>query len=86
MADWQKLADDFIREFDSQVFLKKDGRKEDGHTHLANSQYVVSLHRDSKGQILHLHINANRPLFRRKNGSSSLQTKKEREIMALRAY
>ena len=60
MADWQKLADDFIREFDSQVFLKKDGRKEDGHTHLANSQYVVSLHRDSKGQILHLHINANR--------------------------
>ena len=60
MADWQKLADDFIREFDSQVFLKKDGRKEDGHTHLANSQYVLSLHRDSKGQILHLHINANR--------------------------
>ena len=60
MADWQKLADDFIREFDSQVFLKKDGRKEDGHTHLANSQYVVSLHHDSKGQILHLHINANR--------------------------
>lgn len=60
MADWQKLADDFIREFDSLVFLKKDGRKEDGHTHLANSQYVVSLHRDSKGQILHLHINANR--------------------------
>ena len=60
MADWQKLADDFVREFDSQVFLKKDGRKEDGHTHLANSQYVVSLHRDSKGQILHLHINANR--------------------------
>ena len=60
MADWQKLADDFVREFDSQVFLKKDGRREDGHTHLANSQYVVSLHRDSKGQILHLHINANR--------------------------
>jgi len=60
MAEWQKLADDFIREFDSQVFLKKDGRKEDGYTHLANSQYVVSLHRDSKGQILHLHINANR--------------------------
>lgn len=60
MAEWQKLADDFIREFDSQVFLKKDGRKEDGYTHLANSRYVVSLHGDSKGQILHLHINANR--------------------------
>ena len=60
MADWQKLADDFIREFDAQVYLKNDGRKENGHTNLANSQYVVSLHRDSKGQILHLHINANR--------------------------
>lgn len=60
MADWQKLAEDFIREFDVQVYLKNDGRKENGHTNLANSQYVVSLHRDSKGQILHLHINANR--------------------------
>lgn len=60
MADWQKLADDFIREFDAQMYLKNDGRKENGHTNLANSQYVVSLHRDSKGQILHLHINANR--------------------------
>ena len=57
MADWQKLADDFIREFDA-VSLKR--RDEDGHTHLANSQYVVSLHHDSKGRILHLHINANR--------------------------
>ena len=27
---------------------------------LSNSQYVVSLHHDSKGKILHLHINANR--------------------------
>ena len=25
MADWQKLADDFIREFDAQVYLKNDG-------------------------------------------------------------
>ena len=59
MADWQKLADDFIREFDA-VSMKRRGRDEDEHTHLANSQYVVSLHHDSKGQILHLHINANR--------------------------
>ena len=59
MADWQKLADDFIREFDA-VSLKRKDRDEDEHTHLANSQYVVSLHHDSKGQILHLHINANR--------------------------
>ena len=59
MADWQKLADDFICEFDA-VCLKRRDRDEDGHAHLANSQYVVSLHRDSKSQILHLHINANR--------------------------
>ena len=59
MADWQKLVDDFIREFDA-VSLKRKDRDEDEHTHLANSQYVVSLHHDSKGQILHLHINANR--------------------------
>ena len=59
MADWQKLADDFIKEFDA-VSLKRRDRDEDGHTHLANSQYVVSLHHDSRGQILHLHINANR--------------------------
>jgi len=59
MADWQKLADDFIREFDA-VSLKRKDRDEDEHTHLANSQYVVLLHHDSKGRILHLHINANR--------------------------
>ena len=59
MADWQKLADDFIREFDA-VSLKRKDRDEDEHTHLANSQYVVSLHHDSKSRILHLHINANR--------------------------
>ena len=60
MADWQKLADDFIREFDA-VSLKRPDREDDApHTHLANSQYVVSLHHDSKSRILHLHINANR--------------------------
>ena len=60
MADWQKLANDFIREFDA-VYLKRPDRDDDDpHTHLANSQYVVSLHRDSKSKILHLHINANR--------------------------
>ncbi len=59
MADWRKLADDFIREFDA-VSLKRRDRDEDEHTHLANSQHVVSLHHDSKGRILHLHINANR--------------------------
>ena len=59
-ADWEKLADDFIREFDSIDLLKESKRAKDRHTNLRNSQYVVSLHRDSKSGILHLHIDANR--------------------------
>ena len=60
MKDWQKLADEFIREFDSVDLSKKTGRESAKRTNLQNSQYVVSLHHDSKGQTLHLHINANR--------------------------
>ena len=58
--DWEKLADDFIREFDSIDLSEKTKRAKDKHTNLRNSQYVVSLHRDSKSGILHLHIDANR--------------------------
>lgn len=59
-ADWGKLADDFILEFDSIDLSEKTKRVKDKHTNLRNSQYVVSLHRDSKSGILHLHIDANR--------------------------
>lgn len=59
-VDWEKLADDFIREFDSIDLSEKIKRAKDRHTNLCNSQYVVSLHRDSKSGILHLHIDANR--------------------------
>lgn len=59
-ADWEKLADDFIREFDSIDLSEKTKRAKARHTNLCNSQYVVSLHRDSKSGILHLHIDANR--------------------------
>ena len=59
-ADWGKLADDFIREFDSIDLSEKTKRAKDKHTNLRNSQYVVSLHRDSKSGISHLHIDANR--------------------------
>lgn len=58
--DWEKLADDFIREFDSIDLSKEAKRAKDRHTNLRNSQYVVLLHRDSKSGILHLHIDANR--------------------------
>ena len=59
-ADWEKLADDFIHEFDSIDLSEKTKRAKARHTNLCNSQYVVSLHRDSKSGILHLHIDANR--------------------------
>lgn len=59
-SDWEELADDFIREFDSIDLSKQMKRTKDKHTNLSNSQYVVSLHRDSKSGILHLHIDANR--------------------------
>lgn len=59
-SDWEELADDFIREFDSIDLSKNPKREKDKHTNLCNSQYVVSLHRDSKSGILHLHIDANR--------------------------
>lgn len=59
-ADWEKLAEDFIREFDSIDLSEKNKRAKNRHTNLHNSQYVVSLHRDSKSGILHLHIDANR--------------------------
>lgn len=60
LSDWAKLADDFIREYDKTWRLLK-GKKNKGKSNaIANTQYVVTLHRDSKGGILHLHIDANR--------------------------
>lgn len=60
MADWQRLADDFIREFDAVDLSAKSKRKSAKVTNLKGSQYVVALHRDSKSGIMHLHIDANR--------------------------
>lgn len=60
MDDWLKLADEFIREFDAVDLSEKAKRESAKATKLENSQYVVSLHHDSKGKIKHLHINANR--------------------------
>ena len=60
IEDWQKLADDFIREFDAVDLSAKSKRKSAKATNLKDSQYVVALHRDSKSGIMHLHIDANR--------------------------
>ena len=60
MEDWQRLADDFIREFDAVDLSAKSKRKSAKATNLKDSQYVVALHHDSKSGIMHLHIDANR--------------------------
>ena len=58
LADWRKLAEEFIRIFDSIDMSKKAKRKNARSTNLQNSMYVVSLHRDAESGILHLHIDA----------------------------
>lgn len=60
LADWEKLAEDFIKAFDSIDLSKKADRKSADGTNIANSQYVVSLHRDSKSGIVHMHLDCNR--------------------------
>ena len=60
MKDWQDLADEFISVLDG---IDKRSSKSDCRlrpTNIKNSQYVVSLHTDSKSGIPHLHIVANR--------------------------
>lgn len=60
MKDWQDLADEFISVLDG---IDKRPGKSDCHLkpiNIKNSQYVVSLHTDSKSGIPHLHIVANR--------------------------
>ena len=60
MRDWEELADEFIREFDSIDLSAITKRQTAKSTNLRNSQYTVALHHDSRSGILHLHINANR--------------------------
>lgn len=60
MNDWERLTDEFIREFDSIDLSDKTKRISSKQTNLKGSQYIAALHRDSKSGILHLHIDANR--------------------------
>ena len=60
LADWEALADDFIKAFDEIDLSKIAGRKSASRTNIANSQYVISLHRDSKSGIVHMHLDCNR--------------------------
>ena len=58
--DWARLANEYIRAFDSIDLSKRTKRASAKSTNIARSQYVAVLHRDSKSGILHLHIDANR--------------------------
>lgn len=60
MDDWTRLADEFIRVFDSIDLSDKTKRTSSKQTNLKGSQYIVALHRDAKSGILHLHIDTNR--------------------------
>lgn len=60
MQDWLRLAEEFIAVLDSIDYRPKNKDVKLKNTNIKNSQYVVSLHFDSKSGIPHLHIVANR--------------------------
>ena len=60
MQDWLRLAEEFIAVLDSIDYRPKNKDVKLINTNIKNSQYVVSLHFDSKSGIPHLHIVANR--------------------------
>lgn len=55
LKDWERLWDDFVREFDSMEFKDRHGNVYSHRTNLAGSIYSVSLHLESKSGIPHLH-------------------------------
>ena len=60
LADWVRLANEYIQVFDSIDLSKKAKRACAKSTNVKNSQYVVALHHDAKSGIPHLHIDVNR--------------------------
>jgi len=55
MRDWQKLWDDFIREYDCIELTDENGKVYSHKTNIANSIYTVWLHYESDSGIPHLH-------------------------------
>ena len=60
IEDWEKLAKEFVEEFDAIDLSNRAKRESAKSVNLTNSQYIVALHTDSKSGIYHLHIDANR--------------------------
>lgn len=55
IADWEKLWDDFVQEFDNIELLDRNGRTYSPKTNLAGSKGKVYLHLESQSGIPHLH-------------------------------
>lgn len=55
VEDWKRLWMDFIEEFDKQTIKDKNNKVKSKPTNLAGSKAVVCLHRESKGEIPHVH-------------------------------
>ena len=55
MQDWQKLWDDFVREFDRIELTNESDQVYSHKTNIANSIYTVWLHYESDSGIPHLH-------------------------------
>lgn len=55
MQDWQKLWDDFVREFDKIELEDENGKVYSHKTNITNSIYTVWLHYESDSGIPHLH-------------------------------
>lgn len=55
MQDWQKLWDDFVREFDKIELTDENGKVYSHKTNIANSIYTVWLHYESDSGIPHIH-------------------------------
>ena len=55
MQDWQKLWDDFVREFDKIELEDENGKVYSHKTNIANSICTVWLHYESDSGIPHLH-------------------------------
>ena len=60
IGQWRELLDQFVSAFDSADSDSRDRRFRGHRCRLADSQYIATLHRDSKSGIVHMHLDCNR--------------------------
>ena len=59
LEDWKQLAEDFVQAFDRVRLPGEEGRYR-SPCRLPSSQYIITLHTDSKSGTPHLHLDCNR--------------------------